>query len=85
MWLTLDKDSKVISIHDQLPVTENEVIELEGSWTNDYLVENDVYLRSRSPMSFHIEKRKVQAPPEPNQDDYLLDLDYRLSMTELGL
>lgn len=24
-------------------------------------------------------------PPQPNQDDYLLDLDFRLSMLELGL
>jgi len=24
-------------------------------------------------------------PPQPTQDDYLLDLDYRLSMIELGL
>lgn len=24
-------------------------------------------------------------PPEPNQDDYMLDLDYRLSLIELGL
>lgn len=24
-------------------------------------------------------------PPEPSQDDYLLDLDYRISMIELGL
>jgi len=24
-------------------------------------------------------------PPQPTQDDYLIDLDYRLSMIELGL
>jgi len=30
-------------------------------------------------------ERPPAPPPEPNQDDYLLDLDYRLSMTELGL
>lgn len=26
-----------------------------------------------------------QAPPEPSYDDYLLDLDFRLSMIELGI
>ncbi len=28
---------------------------------------------------------KKYIPPEPTQDDYLLDLDFRLSMIELGL
>lgn len=31
------------------------------------------------------EWQEVFQPPEPTQEDYFLDLDYRVSMIELGL
>jgi len=30
-------------------------------------------------------QEKPSQPPQPTEDDYLIDLDFRLSMIELGL
>ena len=71
-----------------------EIINVYQITTNDGLVEveeldNGIKVETLiEPSAEYLQKLADQPPaqpPEPNQDDYLLDLDYRLSMTELGL
>jgi len=71
----------VITYTETTPNGLIEVEEHEDGMRVEILVEpSEEYLNERAS-----ELVLEPSPPEPNQDDYLLDLDYRLSMNELGL
>ncbi|MBC2721846.1 hypothetical protein [Desulfosporosinus sp.] len=56
-----------------------EVEELDNGIKMETLIEpSEAYLQ-------RLAEQPGPPPPEPNQDDYLLDLDFRICMIELGL
>lgn len=75
-------------------VVKNTTIVIDGSQNNiNIMLQNALnagFLESEIEIltEQEYEERKSLEPlplPQPTQDDYLLDLDFRLSMIELGL
>lgn len=57
----------------------------ENNWYGKWLVDGDTRLLVEPSSEYIASKEQSEVLPEPTQEEYMMDLDYRLSVIELGL
>ena len=93
MKLTFKKQCLLSKLADELisnginPIRENNTSAIHGTETEVY-----IYIPDDTPQDMIDQITTIvnahdptPLPPQPTQDDYLLDLDYRLCKIELGI
>ena len=79
----LYQDDKLILTQDLDFRTNQEISTIEqANEFADFIVEE--YIKNDE-LQEELRKHIIPEPPQPTTEDYLLDLDFRLSMLELGL
>ena len=89
--IILAKNKNPMKLHNELIAASLAPLRVENDLERGKTTAVNVWLTYPDDANMQVIQAIIDAhdptplPPQPTQDDYLLDLDYRLSMIELGL